>query len=75
MTKPLKPRDIRDMTMTEITMKLSDLEEELFNLRLRRRTGQLSNPLLLRTLRRRIARAFTIIQEREMQTVRSGQHG
>jgi large subunit ribosomal protein L29 len=71
----VKTEKLREMTNDELRRALEDMQEELFNLRLRRRTGQLSNPLLLRTLRRRIARAFTIIQEREMQTVRSGQHG
>ncbi len=58
------------MTDDELQRALEDMREELFNLRLRRRTGQLSNPLVLRTLRRRIARAMTVLRERELDHVR-----
>ena len=68
----MRTEKLREMTDEELTRSVEDTKEELFNLCLRRRTGQLSNPLLLRTLRRRIARALTILREREPQTVRNG---
>jgi large subunit ribosomal protein L29 len=67
----VKTEKLREMTDDELGRALEDMRDELFNLRLRRRTGQLSNPLLLRTLRRRIARAMTILRERELSTARS----
>jgi large subunit ribosomal protein L29 len=66
MTKPLKPRDIREMTMTEVTMKLSDLEEELFNLRFRNAMKQLDDPLRIRVIKRDVARLKSIIREHEL---------
>ncbi len=66
MTKPLKPRDIRDMTLTEITMKLSDLEEELFNLRFRNAMKQLDDPLRIRVIKRDVARLKGILREHEL---------
>jgi large subunit ribosomal protein L29 len=66
MTKPLKPQDIRDMTLTEITMKLSDLEEELFNLRFRNAMKQLDDPLRIRIIKRDVARLKGIIREHEL---------
>ena len=66
MAKPLKPRDIRDMTLTEINMKLSDLEEELFNLRFRNAMKQLDDPLRIRIIKRDVARLKAIIREHEL---------
>lgn len=66
----MKTEKLREMTVEELQRALEDMREELFNLRLRRRTGQLSNPLVLRTLRRRIARGMTILRERELDHAR-----
>ena len=54
-----------DLTDAELRTKLADLREELFNLRFQHATGQLKNPLILNTLKKDIARAMTIIKERE----------
>ncbi|UCF79523.1 MAG: 50S ribosomal protein L29 [Candidatus Eiseniibacteriota bacterium] len=66
MAKSLKPRDIREMTLTEITMKLSDLEEELFNLRFRNAMKQLDDALRIRVVKRDIARLKGILRENEL---------
>jgi large subunit ribosomal protein L29 len=68
----VKTEKLREMTNDELERALDDMREELFNLRLRRRTGQLSNPLVLRTLRRRIARTMTVLREREFDHARGG---
>ncbi len=60
----MKAREIRNMTLEEITKKIDGWEEELFNLRFQARLGQLSNPLQLRLIRRDIARAKTILKEK-----------
>jgi len=65
MAKPLKPRDVRDMTLSEIKIKLSDLEEELFNLRFRNAMKQLEDPLRIRIIKRDVARLKTILAEHE----------
>jgi len=44
--------------------KARELRDELFNTRIRKTTGQLENTAKLRTLRRDIARAETILRER-----------
>jgi large subunit ribosomal protein L29 len=59
----LKAEQIRDMTRDEVVQRKTDLEEELFNLRLKKRTKQLDNPLRLRVLRRELARIKTILAE------------
>jgi large subunit ribosomal protein L29 len=59
--------EIRDMTDQEIRDRVEQLEEERFRLRFRSATQQLENPMLLRNLRRDIARLKTVLRERELQ--------
>jgi large subunit ribosomal protein L29 len=42
------------------------MQEELFRLRFRAATSELDNPMLLRSLRRDVARLKTVIREREL---------
>jgi large subunit ribosomal protein L29 len=60
----VKPAEVRDMTTEEIEERLSQLQEERFRLRFRSATQQLDNPMLLRTIRRDIARLKTVLTER-----------
>ena len=51
--------ELRELTDTELTDKLRESKEELFNLRFQMATGQLSNNRRLRTVRQEIARIYT----------------
>ena len=62
----MKPSQIRDLNKEELLQRRRDLEEELFNLRLRQSTQYLDNPLKVRTLRRELARVNTILREDEL---------
>lgn len=62
----MKASDLRNLTTAEIEQKISSFKEELFNLRFQLATGQLDNPIRLRELRKEIARAKTVIREREL---------
>jgi len=62
----MKASEIREMTVEELQTKLTELKEELFNLRFRHATGQLENPVSLRNCRREIARVQTIIRQKEL---------
>jgi large subunit ribosomal protein L29 len=62
----MKASDLRNLTTAEIEQKISTFKEELFNLRFQLATGQLDNPVRLRELRKEIARAKTVIREREL---------
>jgi large subunit ribosomal protein L29 len=57
------------MTSQELSQKLNDLKAELFNLRFQLATGQLENPLTIRTVKKDIARVKTIIREREIKEI------
>lgn len=48
----MKAIDIHNLTDAELTAKLADLKNELFNLRFRHAAGQLSNPVSIRTCKR-----------------------
>jgi large subunit ribosomal protein L29 len=57
----MKPSEIKDLTLVELSAKSRDLRHELFNLRLQQASAQLEKPARLRTVRRDIARVETRI--------------
>ncbi len=61
----MKGNEIKGMTDAELDKKLKDLKSELFNLRFRHASGQLENPLSIRTCKRDIARVNTEIRARQ----------
>ena len=60
-----KAQVFHDMTDAELREKYASLKNELFNLRFQHATGQLKNPVMLRTVKKDIARCLTILKERE----------
>ena len=62
----VSPGELREMTDDELTDKLRESKEELFNLRFQTATGQLTNNRRLRTVRQEIARVYTVLREREL---------
>ncbi|GGH71679.1 50S ribosomal protein L29 [Paenibacillus silvae] len=62
----MKASEFRNLTSAEIEQKIVGFKEELFNLRFQLATGQLDNPTRIRDVRKEIARAKTIIREREL---------
>ena len=59
----MKASEIRDMNLDEMHGKVSDLRQELFNLRFQHEIGQLENPQRMKQTKRDIARLETIIKE------------
>ena len=62
----MKAKEIREMSMTELTAKLADLKKDLFTLRMQHATNQLDNPLKIDAVKKDIARIKTIIREKEI---------
>jgi len=62
----MKAKEFRNLTTAEIEQKIKSLKEELFNLRFQIATGQLDNPARISQVRKDIARAKTILREREL---------
>jgi len=64
----MKLQELREMTRQELLQRHRDLQEELFNLRMRKSTKALENPLRLRHVGRDIARVMTILREDQLGT-------
>jgi large subunit ribosomal protein L29 len=62
----MKANELRSLTTEEIQNRIEQLKDELFNLRFQLATGQLENPMRIRQVRKDIARAKTILKQREL---------
>lgn len=62
----MKVKEVRQLSDVELSNQLTEFKTELFNLRFQLATGQLDNPLRIKTVRKDIARVKTIIREREL---------
>jgi large subunit ribosomal protein L29 len=58
--------ELDDMTNVDIEGKLREAKEELFNLRFQAATGQLESHGRLRSVKKDIARIYTVVREREL---------
>ncbi len=58
--------ELRHLDNDSLEEKLRESKEELFNLRFQSATGQLESHGRLRSVRRDIARIYTILREREL---------
>jgi large subunit ribosomal protein L29 len=61
--KTVKAGKIREMAAGELEKRAAEIREELFKLRFQHATGQLENPVRMRTLRRELARVLTVQQQ------------
>ena len=59
----MKTSEIREMNPEERLQKLTDLKEELFNLRFQLEIGQIENPNKIKQTKVDIARIKTVIRE------------
>ncbi len=59
----MKAQELRELSIDEVKEKLSEMEEELFNLRFQAKMGQLSNPVRMRIVKSDIARIKTVLTE------------
>ncbi len=62
----MRARDLRGLTDEELSQKMADTRQELFNLRFQSATGALENSARLRMAKREIARILTVKHEREL---------
>ncbi len=62
----MKTKELRELTVDELNVKLKDLSEELFNLRFRHAIGQLENPASLNNCKKEIAKVKTLLREKEL---------
>mgnify|MGYP001356973436 CR=1 FL=1 len=60
----MKIKDIRNMSIGDLTQKSESLVEELFKLRFRHAAGQLDSPAIMKSIRRDVARVKTVLREK-----------
>ena len=61
----MKAKELKNLSVEELTKKLDELKKDLFMLRMQHATNQLENPLQIATVKKDIARIKTIIREKE----------
>ena len=62
----MKANEFRNMTNNELSIKLVDLKNELFNLRFQLATGQLDNTSKIKGVKKNIARVQTVLKGMEL---------
>jgi large subunit ribosomal protein L29 len=62
----VKASEIIELSLEERHRKVTDLKEELFNLRFQHEIGQLENPQKMKQTKRDVARIKTVIRESEL---------
>jgi large subunit ribosomal protein L29 len=60
----LRGRELRELTEEELSNRLADTRQELFNLRFQAATGALENTARLKLAKREIARILTLQHDR-----------
>ncbi len=60
----MKAKEFREMSVEELSAKLKELKNELFNLRFQHAINQLDNPHKIVDVKKDIARVMTILQEK-----------
>ena len=64
----MKIKDLRSLSNEELTTKITEAKKELLDLRIKKSTGTLEKPSRINELRKGIARAMTILRERELES-------
>ena len=62
----MKAKEMQNMSSEELTKKLGDLKEELFNLRFQHAINQLDNPHRTDDVKKDIARVMTVMRQKNV---------
>ena len=60
----MKAKELRDLSVDDLSRKETELNQELFNLRFQLHTGHLENSARIPQVRREIARVQTVLREK-----------
>ena len=61
----MKAKEIRELSVEELTQRELDLSEELFNLKFQLASSQLENKMRVKQVKKDLARVKTIIREKQ----------
>jgi large subunit ribosomal protein L29 len=62
----MKASEIRDLEPRELTQRIAEMRKELFGLRFANATGELDDTAGVGRAKRDLARALTVVREREL---------
>ena len=62
----MKAKELREMSAEQLSAKLGELKEELFNLRFQLAINQLDNPHKITDVKHDIARVMTVLREKNV---------
>ena len=65
----MKMSEIKELSDSELNKKFRELGEELLQLQVRKQTGQVEKPHLIKSIRRDRARILTVLSESKQETV------
>jgi large subunit ribosomal protein L29 len=60
----MKAMELRDMDAESLQVKLRELDDQLFRMRIQKSMGQLEAPGKIRNVRRELARVKTVLKEK-----------
>lgn len=60
----MKAKELKEMSAEQLTAKLGELKEELFNLRFQLAINQLDNPHKIADVKHDIARVMTVLNQK-----------
>ena len=62
----MKAKELRELSKDELKEKEKELNQEVFNLRFQKATGQLGNTAMVGKTKRELARVKTVLREIEL---------
>ena len=65
---PMKMSEIKELSLPELNKKLRELGEELLKLQIRKQTGQVERPHVIKQIRRDRARILTMVKQHSQAT-------
>ncbi len=63
----MKAEELRKLTVDEIKQKIEDFKGQLFDLRMKLAMNELTNTSSIKQVRKAIARAYTVLREKQLQ--------
>ena len=63
-------KELRGMEAEELIVKVRELKQELFHLRCQLALGRIENPMKIRQVRRGVAKARTVLREKQLVEIR-----
>jgi large subunit ribosomal protein L29 len=64
----MQAKELREMSVADLSQKRAELREEIGLLKLKRATSRLENPMKLRDTKRDLARVETLLREKALRT-------